>query len=844
MKSIFTKVITRLKWNSSGIGGEQRKATSDTPGTKIKVEELSRISSHNEDHSYLKYGDGSSQEFGESTQFYKLSLKPDKTISTFNETVPVDEETQRDVNEYIASSSNFEEYKGHSENGVKKLETVSTASSCEIPSGLFSSASVAGMIEEPTPATEENNKDSELDHGIVQPADSMASGGTDVACRREIENQKNFTFWKLIYQNMVTGLDAELETQKPLPGVNSEEQVENQRNAHQNNDPYQEISRTGKAMSIEVHEASNRKLEFSQSDAIKLVQQAFDKILSEIPDHSSDNQSIASEITSDQDFLLKKQDEGKEMSISTSSNSIEDRMMQDQEEMQLQMGNKIASEEVKAAQIEGKKSGRQMPNSWSNLKNTIILKIFVNPVPPVDKDPEAEKIQLRHQNMKGRKSAEEWMLDHALCQVISTLAPSQKRKVALLVLAFETAIPLPENGDDMRSNAAAFSPTTFIPADNEFSVHNGNSAKTENGSEILAGKALNLEMRSKDDQDQVSESHRAYQQSPSSEMSGTDLKKAYTGAVNDNNVNKVLIVMDVQPNKDLSSEFCPENEEVIQRISKEEISILDSEVCKNIEKMDLDSSDLINSADQHPGKPECPTAVGEGAQPKYKSLHSSLEHSESNFAADISKLEKQKYLRLWKPSATDSAIENGSQLLQNLTDEEAQDDDAIKHSRDNNGDCQSSFATDDTSDNQSVTVDVIPHQELPETKQCEEKKRRFVKALGKVKEFNPRGPQYLPLDPAPESEKVLLRHQNMEDRKNAEEWMLDYALQQVAKLTPERKRRVGLLVEAFETVILLYVDVIKSPGIEATASPAKANHSSSSIGMALKHQFVWEITSQ
>ena len=80
--------------------------------------------------------------------------------------------------------------------------------------------------------------------------------------------------------------------------------------------------------------------------------------------------------------------------------------------------------------------------------------------------------------------------------------------------------------------------------------------------------------------------------------------------------------------------------------------------------------------------------------------------------------------------------------------------------------------------------------------------RRFVKALEKVKEFNPRGPQYLPLDLAPESEKILLRHQNMEDRKNAEEWMLDYALQQVvAKLTPERKRRVGLLVEAFETVI-------------------------------------------
>ncbi|XWS43089.1 hypothetical protein CRYUN_Cryun16bG0071800 [Craigia yunnanensis] len=278
--------------------------------------------------------------------------------------------------------------------------------------------------------------------------------------------------------------------------------------------------------------------------------------------------------------------------------------------------------------------------------------------------------------------------------------------------------------------------------------------------------------------------------------------------------------------------------------------------------MDLESTDLINSADQHPG----------------------------------------------------NAAEDGSQPLQNVADEEVQGDDASKHSRDNNADCQGSFAAgqdmtenyktgsqniechnneiiklveeaideiplpeiqNDTSDNQSVTGDVIPDQELSEKKHGEEevkfissstdsakenseeakniraelpstlnseekilksenvstqkeaksgteegnksKKRvqknwsnlkklillrRFVKALEKVKEFNPQGPRYLPLDPAPESEKVLLRHQNMEDRKNAEEWMLDYALQQmVAKLTPERKRRVGLLVEAFEMVI-------------------------------------------
>ncbi|WRX23535.1 Calmodulin-binding domain [Theobroma cacao] len=957
----------------SGVGAEQHKENFDTPDTKTKIEEIGHPNCR----------DVSSEEFGDATQLDKLSLRPDKTISTCNQVVPVDEEAHRDVDEDKASSLNLEEYKGDLGKDVKKLETVSTGRSFELPNGLFSLASVSGMMEEPTSASEEKNGDSELDHGILEAADSTAASTTDAACKTDKENQKNFTFWKLIYQHMVTGLDAEFETQKPLPGVNLKEQVENLHNACENKDSCQEISQTDQAMSIEDHEARNRKIEFSQSDAIKLVQQAFDKILSEIPDHSSDDQLVASEITSDEDFLLTKQDEGKEASISISSDSIEDCMVQDHEEKQLQTDNKVASEEVKVAQIEGKKSDKQMPNSWSNLKKIIILKRFVKSLEkvrnlkprkswnlPMNRDPEAEKIHLRHQNMKGRKNTEEWMLDHALRQVISTMAPSQKRKVAMLVQAFETIIPLPENGNDMRSNAAASSPTTSVQAHIESLVHNGDSVQNENGSEILPGKSSYPQMSFKDDHNQVNESQMAHQEiqkaSPepkvtsllcgcteqslciaASQMSGTDMMKEDTGAVDDNDGKDVSISMDAQPkfvdlslseleehrlsDKSLNNEdavrishekFFPENEEVIQKISKDEISILDSEVSNggsefNVQKKDLESSDLINSADQHPGKPESQTEVGEGAQPKYKFLSYPLAQFESNFAADVSKSERQKYMRLWyliyKHMVSGSATEDGSQPLHSGADEEVQGDAASKFSIEKNADCQGSFAVgqdmmenyttgsqniechnheiiklveeaideiplpdiqDDTSDNQSVTGDAIPDQVLSEKKHGEEvhiissstgsaeedseearnittevrstlnseektlksknvssqkeatreteegnksKKRvqrnwsnlkklillrRFVKALEKVREFNPRAPQYLPLDPAPESEKVLLRHQNMEDRRNAEEWMLDYALQKVvAKLTPERKRRVELLVEAFETVI-------------------------------------------
>lgn len=80
--------------------------------------------------------------------------------------------------------------------------------------------------------------------------------------------------------------------------------------------------------------------------------------------------------------------------------------------------------------------------------------------------------------------------------------------------------------------------------------------------------------------------------------------------------------------------------------------------------------------------------------------------------------------------------------------------------------------------------------------------KRPVEELEESRNFNPREPNYLPVEPDPESEKVDLRHQMMDERKNAEEWMVDFALRQaVTKLAPARKRKVALLVEAFEKVL-------------------------------------------
>nr|GFC50422.1 plant calmodulin-binding protein-related, putative isoform 1 [Tanacetum cinerariifolium] len=64
-------------------------------------------------------------------------------------------------------------------------------------------------------------------------------------------------------------------------------------------------------------------------------------------------------------------------------------------------------------------------------------------------------------------------------------------------------------------------------------------------------------------------------------------------------------------------------------------------------------------------------------------------------------------------------------------------------------------------------------------------------------EFKKRGLNFLPKVSDPDAETVNLKHQIMDERKNVEEEMVDFALQQaVTTLAPARKKRVSLLVEA------------------------------------------------
>ncbi|KAL6610120.1 hypothetical protein ACP70R_040089 [Stipagrostis hirtigluma subsp. patula] len=102
----------------------------------------------------------------------------------------------------------------------------------------------------------------------------------------------------------------------------------------------------------------------------------------------------------------------------------------------------------------------------------------------------------------------------------------------------------------------------------------------------------------------------------------------------------------------------------------------------------------------------------------------------------------------------------------------------------------------------NVYFDPAESATCPQNKLIISRRRRTPEEEEYMRGFNPRAPNFLPLELDPDAEKVDLRHQMMDERKNAEEWMIDYALRRaVTTLAPARKKKVELLVQAFETVL-------------------------------------------
>ncbi|KAK1427087.1 hypothetical protein QVD17_15770 [Tagetes erecta] len=242
--------------------------------------------------------------------------------------------------------------------------------------------------------------------------DENSNGSKRVLEKKQSLKKKNhMSMWGMIHQHMVSGLAAESTdtiVQKP-----DEEQ---------------------KSETKDFDDPANQEAEIRKMFAIKLVRDAIEKIL--LPE-VQDDQSTTSEVISEQDLSEKSEKQNDQKEVLQES----------------------------PAPVTEQKSSKGTPNRWSYLKKVILLKRFVNelekvkkfnpkkprylPVPP---ETETETVSLRRQTAGGKKNSDEWMLDYALQKVVSELAPTQKRKVSLLVRAFESVAPAQDDSQECKSN--------------------------------------------------------------------------------------------------------------------------------------------------------------------------------------------------------------------------------------------------------------------------------------------------------------------------------------------------------------------------------------------------------
>lgn len=428
--------------------------------------------------------------------------------------------------------------------------------------------------------------------------------------------------------------------------------------------------------------------------AIKLVRDAIEKIL--LPE-VHDDQSTTSEVISEQDLTEKTRNE--------------DEMMSDRKEE-----SRAAVEPIE------KETEKRAPKRWSYLKKVILLTKFVKELEkvknfspkkprhlPLSPEPEPETVSLRRQTAGDKKNSDEWMLDFALQKVVGELAPTQKRKVSLLIKAFETVAPAQDDPQESRSNGE---------------IHRVGSETKSKFEEIVEPHAVD----SKAD----------------SELKTTP---------------------NVVSNPDLEKEKHIKMWHMIyQHVATDIVTKLGSELLDGEESMNDEEKDLQEV---------------EGITEKnYR-----LQFTQS----DAAKLVRESVDEILLPDVSDNSSQDSQSVASDIASDQGDDPEKIEKD--------------------FFTKSAVTRLQQQKSKNWSKLKKlillkRSIKALEGFRKLKLQTPQPEILKSNREEEKVDLRSQMMDERKKAEQWMLDYAVQHiVTKLTPARKKRVSMLVEAFEAVV-------------------------------------------
>ncbi|PIN21042.1 Calcium/calmodulin-dependent protein kinase [Handroanthus impetiginosus] len=740
---------------------------------------------------------------------------------------------------------------------VTKKNSVLSSASYNQTSSNYNSEEEGEIATESPPAGDlEVNK-------VMQVKESEANSHASV----QFSQKRHISMWHLIHQHMSSNLAEESEN-KPLQVADGDIPVDGADPSFARESSASIRDLLDSEIGTGNNDSENQEIEVRKLLAIKLVREAIEKILlPEVQDQTFDDQSVTSENAPQAELIEKNQSEActQENHAESKANKEEGNVPSCPKE-EIVIAYDASGPEIKETEEKVvRKSEKKAPKHWSNLKKWILLQRFIreldkvkkfNPrkpqLLPLNPDPEAEK----------RRNAEEWMLDYALRQAVNQLAPNKKKKVALLVKAFETVVPLQEEPQVQFR----------IPRIKDNSIDIG--SKREEAS--VNGKAV----PACDDGVSILESE--------NQDTGTDSMK---------NTEKLLVL------NDNSCESSASKEENAREHSGDHVDLQDSHKDSNVSlKSEYSDGGFIPSngnmkpedCDVENGKPSsttqslifggngksvatdntlvlssCPEETEREARWPLQGLQedaiSDCTNGNTNNSGEGIQMDRKNHIKMWhmiyQHVVSGIAEKVGRHLLDGSGHDEGEDnetpainngdysDNSLHSSQNNHVSCGFTKSDavklikeavdeilvreiqDDSSDAQSITSESVSDQdiaernvldedakaesqaskksELPKAKNWSKLKklmllRRSIRALEKARELKPQSRTLLPQMSNPEPEKVELRSQMMDERKKAEQWMLDYAVQHiVTKLTPTRKRMVSMLVEAFEAVVPL-----------------------------------------
>lgn len=603
--------------------------------------------------------------------------------------------------------------------------------------------------------------------------------------------QKYRSMWHLIHQHVLSN-EATTVGKQEVNEVEEEEQGDHANTYQAKNDP--NSTQIAQLKKSKVDEDNQRIID--QSAAIHLVKEAISAIL-QCHEQRFDQQSL--------------QDHGRvanntrELCDTTALASTEDNFegkiiekhrKSEPEEKLHEVENASAPLQQQAKPTEAKKDLMKISKSFSKLKKAIVTAKFIkamerlrkiNPRKPrhlsAEVVSEEERVYLRHLSINERKNDEEWMLDYALRKVLSSLAPDQQRKVALLVEAFETVNPeqkdvryLTKNDSNPAIESESKTEIKHIPE----SEHD-NSMSYKDDIHSMHNERLHMLGKGATTEKSVQADHYTKFPNLSSELSCKIL---------DSDDSNLYIHHQVRP-----------------KVGKQEID-----------------ANPMHEAFQHANDPEQECQANKTEDIIYdKQKHTSMwhliyQHVKSIGAEAGSNLsERQNSEDQMNRSVASSEIiadadaddSDASSVTSELTE-----NDAIKLVREAINDILDvpQDLEDELPSSNDLAVSEESHRATVEEKPKKSLSRgysklrkfiicnKFIKAMEKKQKFYPRKQTDLVISDS-EAGKFHLKASAVGVRKGIDEWMLDNVLQKViAGLAPVQQRRVSLLVEAFEKV--------------------------------------------